>query len=340
MSNDRPALLALRALGVGDLLTAVPALRGLAAAFPEHRKVLAAPGYLSPLAELTGAVDEVVDSAPLAPLDGTLERPAVAVNLHGRGPQSHAVLGPLRPERLIAFAHADVPGTAGFPEWRPGEHEVHRWCRLLHEFGIPADPSALDLPPPPVEAPPHSVDATILHPGAKAPERRWPLERWIAVARAEAGAGRRVIVTGSRDEVPLARRICEAAGLDDGSVLAGGTDVAQLAAAVAAARVVVSNDTGVAHLATALGTPSVVLFGRMSPAEWGPPPDRPMHRAIWKGPRPGAADAELLADIGLEEVLDAISGVAPRAASREIGVPNGGHGRALAAARGEGEGAG
>ena len=340
MSQDRPTLVVLRALGLGDLLTAVPALRGLAEAFPEHRTVLAAPRYLAPLAELTGAVDEVVDAAPLAPLEGALQTPAVAVNLHGRGPQSHAVLTALRPGRLIAFAHPDVPEAAGFPEWRPGEHEVLRWCRLLHEFGIPADPSALDLPPPPVEAPPQSVSATVLHPGAKDPERRWPLERWVAVARAEAAGGRRVIVTGSSEEVPLARRICHEAGLDDAAVLAGRTDLAQLAAVVASARVVVCNDTGIAHLATALRTPSVVLFGQMSPAEWGPPPDRPIHRAIWKGPRRGATAAELLADIGVEEVLAAILGVAPRAASRDIGAGNGGHGPVLAVARGEGEGAG
>jgi ADP-heptose:LPS heptosyltransferase len=61
MRPARPALVVLRALGLGDLLTAVPALRALAAAFPEHRRVLATPAALAPLAALTGAVDEVVD---------------------------------------------------------------------------------------------------------------------------------------------------------------------------------------------------------------------------------------------------------------------------------------
>jgi ADP-heptose:LPS heptosyltransferase len=66
-------------------------------------------------------------------------------------------------------------------------------------------------------------------------------------------------------------------------LLAGETDLADLARALAAVGRVVCGDTGVAHLATALGTPSVVLFGPVSPGEWGPPAERATHRALWAG---------------------------------------------------------
>jgi ADP-heptose:LPS heptosyltransferase len=66
-------------------------------------------------------------------------------------------------------------------------------------------------------------------------------------------------------------------------VVAGRTDLTALAAIVAHAGRVVCGDTGVAHLATAFGIPSVVLFGPTSPATWGPPAERAHHRVLWHG---------------------------------------------------------
>jgi len=273
-------LVVLRALGLGDFLTAVPALRALAGAFPDHRRLLLAPAWVQPLAALLGgAVDAIVEcegrGAVPAQLPPAAHGADVAVNLHGRGPQSTALLWGTRPGRLVSF------GVPGGPEWREGEHEVARWCRLLEESGIPADPSALDLAPPPGTAR-HS--ATVLHPGAAAPARRWPAERWAAVARAERAAGRDVVVSAGPGEEEAARAVAAVAGLPPDRVRAGG-DLADLARLVAGAGRVACADTGVAHLATALRVPSVVLFGPTPPAEWGPPRDRPEHRVLWTGRR-------------------------------------------------------
>jgi len=293
--------LVLRALGLGDLLTAVPALRAVADALPEHRRILVMPAVMAPLVDLLGDGWEVADQRALGSLDRSLGGADVAINLHGRGPQSHAVLAATRPARLLAFA---APGHAG-PTWRAREHEVVRWCRMLRESGIPADPRRLALPAPAVAAPAVARGATLLHPGAAAAARRWPPERWAAVARAERRRGRRVAISGSRSERPLARSIAREAGLPNSSVLAGETTPLELAAAVTAAARLVSADTGVAHLATAFGTPSVVLFGPIPPAEWGPPPS-PRHRALWAGrrgdPHARRPDAGLLR-IGVTEVV-------------------------------------
>jgi ADP-heptose:LPS heptosyltransferase len=291
----RPLLVAYRALGLGDLLTGIPALRALARAFPEHRRVLAAPRALEPLALRSGAVHAVVDAAPLAPLPEELHGADVAVNLHGRGPQSTELLAASRPRRLIAFGER--------PRWRAEEHEVGRWCRLLEESGIPADPRDLDLDGPPSDP----GGPLVIHPGAASAARRWPEERWAEVARA---ADRPVLITGSGGERELAARIASAAGLPGDAVLAGRTGLAELADVVARAARVACGDTGVAHLATALGTPSVVLFGPTPPDEWGPPRDRPRHRVLWSGrrgdPHAGEPDPGLLA-ISVEDVLAALS---------------------------------
>ena len=317
-TDVRPLLVVLRALGLGDLLTAIPALRGLRDRFPEHCVVLGAPRALTPLAHLSGAIDAVVDTAPLEALPSELPDADVGVNLHGRGPQSHRALLAARPRRMIAFEHPEVPETRGGPRWRPGEHEVARWCRLLEEAGVPADPRRLDLSAPtPDGAAAAARGATLVHPGAASPARRWPPERFAAVACAERGAGRSVVITGSAGEVELAEGIARAAGLPPEAAIAGRTELVGLASAVAAAERIVCGDTGVAHLATALGTPSIVLFGPTSPAEWGPPPERlDRHRALWAGrpgdPHAGEPDPGLLA-LTVDDVLRALADLPSKA---------------------------
>jgi ADP-heptose:LPS heptosyltransferase len=315
-----PPVVVLRALGLGDLLTVVPALRALADAFPRHPRLLAVPAALAPLARCAGGIDEVVPAEGLdQPLSRLLHGAGLAVNLHGRGPESHNLLLGAEPRRLLAFAHPAVAASSQGPRWRAEEHEVARWCRLLEESGIAADPGRLDidLPPGPL---PHDVQgATLVHPGAASPSRRWPPERFAAVARAERRAGRSVVVTGGPAEVELAREVATRAALPKGSVHAGRNGVLALGRLVAAAARVVCGDTGVAHLATALGTPSVVLFGPTSPARWGPPAERPWHRALWAGtsgdPHGRLADPGLLA-ITVGQVLEAL-GDLPAAPARD-----------------------
>jgi ADP-heptose:LPS heptosyltransferase len=313
-----PELLVLRALGIGDLLTAVPALRGLRAAHPGHRLTLAAPAWLAPLVRLVTAVDGQLPVADLAPRAWPVPGPAAAVNLHGRGPQSHLLLRAAAPGRLLAFA-CPAAGHADGPRWREEEHEVSRWCRLLGWYGIPADPDDLDLDPPAGTAP---AAVTVVHPGAKSGLRRWPAGRFAAVARRLTADGHRVVVTGGPVEEPVARAVAEAAGLAPSAVLAGRTGLGELARVVAGARLVISGDTGVAHLATAFRTPSVILFGPMAPARWGPPPRRSWHRALWHGTvcepgdRPAADPHPALLRITVQEVLDAAVAATAVAARR------------------------
>jgi ADP-heptose:LPS heptosyltransferase len=308
----------LRALGLGDLLTAVPALRALRRHLPRHEIVLAAPGRLAPAAAATGLVDRLLPAAaPGRGVPRTLPWPGpapdVAVDLHGNGPGSHLLLQRLGPRRLLAYAHPLTPGIPG-PVWRSDEHERERWCRLLAWYGIGADPDDLRLPPPATPSP--APGAVVVHPGADAGARRWPRERFAAVARELSGRGYRIVVTAGAGEEALARWVAAAAGLTAGAVLGGPADVpfGRLAALVARARCVVVGDTGLAHLATALGTPSVVLFGPVAPRLWGPPAD-PRHRVLWHAgagdsARPGDAHGrrpdQRLLRITVGEVVEAV----------------------------------
>jgi ADP-heptose:LPS heptosyltransferase len=302
--SRKPVALVLRALGLGDFLTGVPALRAVRRALPDHELVLAAPPVLQPLVALASVADRMRPTSGLDPLRWTGSPPDVAVNLHGRGPQSHRLLLDTAPGRLVAFgcppAHVDGPA------WTADEHEVARWCRLVGDtLGVHADPDDLELPRPPGE--PVVRAAVVVHPGAAYPSRRWPPERFAAVARWANDHGWPVAVTGSAAERDLAETVRRAAGLPDAAVLAGRTDLVELARLVAAARLVVCGDTGLAHVATAFGTPSVVLFGPTPPRLWGPPAGGP-HAVIWHGTSAGdpwGADVDpALLGISVEEVLD------------------------------------
>ncbi|MEV4313889.1 glycosyltransferase family 9 protein [Actinocrispum sp. NPDC049592] len=346
-------ILVLRALGLGDLLTAVPALRALRRAYPAAVITLAAPTWLKDAVDRIDAVDRLLPTPELAPIPWQGPPPDLAVNLHGRGPQSTQLLRAVHPRQLITHT-----------KWVAGQHEVDRWCRLLQDHGIPADPADLRLDTPnradertrghpdgsdgsggwpedPAVFRPDSLDhadghtggypdgsrgsrrspadpgdlrvgepdrvgvggersggPVVVHPGASHGSRRWPAERYAEVARA---LGPDVVVTGSAAEAELVESVAQGLPVRIGGSLGGLLDL------VAHARLVVCGDTGVAHVATAYGTPSVVLFGPVSPALWGPRAGP--HKALWHGrsgdtfahePDPGLL--AISADQVLEEV--------------------------------------
>jgi ADP-heptose:LPS heptosyltransferase len=280
--KQRPLVFALRALGLGDFLVGVPAYRALRRAYPDHEIRLATTAGVAPLARFTDAIDSVSPArapddfaAPGRPID-------VAVNLHGRGPRSTTALRALKPRRLLSFDDNTPPRWDD--DW-PG-YERARWCELLAAYGIAANPDDFRLRPPDVRSPAH--DAVVVHPGAAFGSRRWPADRFAEVARALRRAGHDVVVTGARGELRLAIAVAEMAGLSPSAVFAGKTDVLGLAALIARAELVVSGDTGPAHLATAYKTPSVVLFGPTPPARWGPPDDS-RHIALWPTVKRSAA---------------------------------------------------
>lgn len=307
---SRPVALVLRALGLGDFLTGLPALHLVRRALPDHQLVLAAPAALAPLVDLVPDIDELFVRGELEPL-ADFDRPVdVGIDLHGKGPASRRLLIALGPRRLVGFADP-VAGLTG-PEWSRDEHEVARWCRMVDEaFGLGLSPRGWPGVTGSLQGPPDArarAGVTLVHPGAAAGSRRWPADRFAAVAAALTGRGHQVVITGGGSEVALAQQVARASG----TAARTGSTLAELAGAVAAARLVICGDTGVAHLASAYGTPSVLLFGPVSPGLWGPPAAR-HHVVIWHGdgtgdPHGTDPDPALL-KISVDEVLDAVVAV-------------------------------
>lgn len=264
--DGRPELLVLRALKLGDLLVAVPALKALRRAYPGHRLRYAAQGWLSEALGLVGGYELLPTHGldePLAVEPGVVD---IAVNLHGSGPESQGRIEALQARRTIGHRSEHRDG----PPWRARLHERERWAALLEWHGIEADPLDIQLNAPHQSSPVPA--ATVLHVGAAYGSRLWPAERFAAVASALAVAGHNVVFTGGSQERDRAAEVCRQSGLSEDAVLAGRLGLGEFAATIAAARLVISADTGAAHLASAYGTPSVVLFGPAPPEIWGPPP--------------------------------------------------------------------
>jgi len=311
-ADDRPELLALRTLKLGDLLVAVPAIHGLRRAFPDHRLVLAMPGWLEPIIELVEGVDAHLPAPGLDnPLPISPGRIDVAVNLHGSGPESRMRVDALAARLSMVHRVESIDGATGgdprSPEWQDDLSERQRWVRLVGAYGVEADANEVRL----LSSARRTgvAGAAVLHVGAFYESRRWPVERFAAVARELTRGGHRVVFTGSAAERDRALEVARSAGLGVDTVLAGEIDLAEFAAVIEDAALVVSADTGAAHLASAYARPSVVLFGPAAPEQWGPPPGPHIvltDARVRRGDAFASTPDPAILAVGVDDVLEAI----------------------------------
>ena len=299
-------IIILRALQLGDLLCAVPALRALRAAFPSAEAVLVGlpwarafvrryAAYLDGFREFPGfpGLPERVPDVPGIPvfLAGIqCEAFDLALQLHGSGPFVNPLTLLFGARRAAWFYLPGdyCPDPQWFMPWPDHGLETRRLLGLMEFLGIPAHGEELEFPigeedrrflarlAPFTEC--SSADCVCVHPGASVPQRRWPAKQFAAVADALAARGLRVVLTGSAGELKLTRQVQQAMrhpALD----LAGCTDLGAVAALLEGARLLVCNDTGVSHLAAALGTPSVVISTGDNPGRWAPADGR-RHRVL------------------------------------------------------------
>ena len=166
---------------------------------------------------------------------------------------------------------------------KPGEtrHQLRDYDRLLDEAGIPpdTDPPRLTVSPDAARKAARELESyrieegdrpVFLSPGAAFGEtKRWPAERFALLADALMDGGIKVALTVGPDELELGRLIARRARHRI-PVMGADLDTAELAALLAAGRLHVGNDSGPAHLAAAVGTPSVVFFGPTDPGRTAP----------------------------------------------------------------------
>jgi ADP-heptose:LPS heptosyltransferase len=154
-------------------------------------------------------------------------------------------------------------------------------------------------------------------PGAKLEPNRWPVDRFIEVGNSLAARGYRIVVLGGSSDVPMCERIAKAIGRNAAS-LAGKTTVRDSCEVLARCVMLVCNDSGVQHLAAAVGTPCVSLFTRREfPGMWWP--HGPQHEVLMKDVECHTCfldacpyDNKCIKAIGVEEVIAAAGRVLAR----------------------------
>lgn len=285
----------LRAGGLGDLLFAVPAMRALAAAYPDAEvTLLGSPVAASLLAGRPGAPNRIIelpvvpgvgapDDAPADPeeIERFLaarrdDRYDLAVQLHGGGRYSNAFLLELGAGCAIGARTADAAPLDRSIDYVYFQHEEFRWLEVAGLVG--AAPRDLE---PRIAVSAAELEAgrrhcgggrpvAVVHPGATDPRRRWPAARFARVIAALARDGVRCLLVGDAGEQALCARIAAAArgmlgsadDADGGLVIdtAGALALPELVGVLAAADVVVANDSGPRHLAQAVGTRTVSIY--------------------------------------------------------------------------------
>jgi ADP-heptose:LPS heptosyltransferase len=279
----------------GDVLLSGPAIRAAAAGWrgrPVETTLLCGPAGMQAAALLPGVTHRLswacpwIAADPPPVLDADLRGLVGSVSGFDLGvilTSAHqsclptALLMRLARIPFVVGISTDYPGSLLDVRLRPGIDfdddlpEPERALAVVAAAGcvLPSgDDGALRvLPPPDVSTVVGAGPYLVLHPGATVPARTWPVELCREAVDTLRNNGFRVLVTGGPGERALTALVAGRAGVD----LGGRTTYAELAGVLAGADVVITGNTGPAHLAAAVGTPVVSLFAPVVPAaRWAP----------------------------------------------------------------------
>lgn len=321
----------LRCGGLGDLVTAEPALAALRAAYPAAEVTVLGSEQHRALVECRpGPWDRFVPvppspgvrsgaDGPDAPADVLAAFCAaqraygydLAVQLHGGGRNSNRLLLRLGARVTVGAATPDAPRLDRVLPWSDYQSEVLRWLEVAELAGAPlvrleprlavtaadGDAAAAALP--------QGLDlaaAVAVHPGATDPRRQWPAERFAAVADALAARGATVLLLAAGADAGTATEV--AARMRTEAVVLPAVPIGGLLAILAGSAMMLGTDSGPRHLAEAVGTPTVSVFPQLTLPGFGPLRRR-WHRvaAPWPGSGPDPASVAAVP-------LEAVTGLA------------------------------
>lgn len=297
-----------RALLLGDMLCAIPALRALRAAAPKaHVALVGLPWARNFISHFPKYVDEFLEfpGFPGLPerepdLDALPDflralkqrRFDLAIQLHGSG----SIVNPLvacfgaRTSAGYTLPDAFCSDSEGFIHYPVQVPEIWKHLTLMRHLGATELDDSLEFPLRPQDMPylqrtlrERGIDGqkpiACLHPGTKAAWRCWQPANFAYLGDALGKLGYTVAVTGTAAEKPLVDAVIARMSAPAVDLAGAFPDIGPLAALLRQCRLLVCGDTGLSHLACAVKCPSVVLFMRSELQGW-PPLDRQRHRVV------------------------------------------------------------
>ena len=295
-----------RARQLGDMLCAIPALRAVRAALPQTRIALIGlpwaehfaarfPRYIDEFIAFPGHPafpEQAVQQHRLAEFYASMRarRFAVALQMHGSGEHSTDVTRAFGACAIAGYGDAKSGEREQFHPYPESGAEPLRLLELVSLLGAPAHGEHLEFPL--TDADERELGASgladglapggyvCIHPGARIRDKCWHPARFAQVADQIATEfDVRIVLTGSAAEAPLTAAIASRMryrALDAAAPISVGA----MAALMSRARLLISNDTGVSHIAAGLKLNSIVIFSKADMRRWAPL-DKARHRCLW-----------------------------------------------------------
>lgn len=289
-----PKVAIFRALQLGDLLCSIPAVRALRKKFPLAEITLLGLPWAKAFTErfsnyfdrfiwfpgYPGLPEQEFSETAWKHFEETVASESFdcILQMQGNGSIVNEMLTNLNSRQLAGFHRQDCEMDPRlFIEYPERIHEIERHLKLMEHLGIPDDGTWLEFPVTENETndlfellPFLRVEQYVcVHPGSRGSWRQWPPADFAALADCCAENGYRVLVTGTNEEIPLVESVVHLMR-HDAINLAGKTSLGMMGALIANASLLISNCTGVSHIASATETPSLVISMDGEPERWGP----------------------------------------------------------------------
>jgi ADP-heptose:LPS heptosyltransferase len=302
--NDIKKIVVFRALQIGDMLCAIPAIRSLHHAYPDAKITLVGlpwakmllerfPDYIHSLITFPGYPgfpEQPVDRAAFPDFLKTVQEEHfdLALQMQGSGAISNPLVDLFATKHIAGFYASGnyCPNKDLFIEYPDKLHEIERHLKLVKALGVTEYTMDLEFPLLPKDfedfekagLPVQPGEYVIIHPGSRGVSRQWSPANFAAIADQCYENGLQVVVTGTKDEADIVEKVIGYMRHKPINA-AGKTSLGAVAVLIKNAAALVSNCTGVSHIAAALKTKSIVISLDGEPYRWTPL-NKKLHHAI------------------------------------------------------------